>query len=167
MITKKCSKCNKEKPLSDFHKDKKGKFGVRSDCKDCVSKRHNQYSQEKYSNWKKKHQKQGTVIYWNYRARKVNERALNIHNVKTKITGEELFNKFNSNAKICYYCGVDITHDKCHIEHKNSMYNGGENHINNIVFSCGKCNLTKNNKSDVEFFNYIKTLYFNLKDKYE
>jgi hypothetical protein len=35
MQTKVCSKCGKEKPLSEFHKDKQGKFGVRNHCKFC------------------------------------------------------------------------------------------------------------------------------------
>jgi hypothetical protein len=35
MQTKICSKCNKEKPLSDFYKHEKGKFGVHSICKCC------------------------------------------------------------------------------------------------------------------------------------
>lgn len=37
--TKTCIKCNKEKPISEFHKEKAGKFGVRSDCKECHCKR--------------------------------------------------------------------------------------------------------------------------------
>lgn len=36
MIQKKvCSKCDIEMPVSDFHKCKGGRFGVRSDCKFC------------------------------------------------------------------------------------------------------------------------------------
>lgn len=31
-----CTKCNIEKPLSDFSKDSKGKFGVKSKCKQCI-----------------------------------------------------------------------------------------------------------------------------------
>ena len=33
-----CSKCNIEKPLSDFYKRKDTKFGVRKDCKTCANK---------------------------------------------------------------------------------------------------------------------------------
>lgn len=35
--TKICSKCKKEKPLSEFHKDPRGKDGYRSTCKECRS----------------------------------------------------------------------------------------------------------------------------------
>lgn len=30
-----CKKCNVDKPLSEFHKEPKGKYGVRRDCKSC------------------------------------------------------------------------------------------------------------------------------------
>ena len=43
MQTKTCTKCNVEKALTEFYKDKKGKYGVRSDCKDCAK------------SWKKEH----------------------------------------------------------------------------------------------------------------
>jgi hypothetical protein len=33
-VTKTCTKCLKEKPFEDFHKEKQGKFGLRSKCKD-------------------------------------------------------------------------------------------------------------------------------------
>lgn len=34
-ILKICSKCHRELPLSEYHKEKKGKYGVRSLCKQC------------------------------------------------------------------------------------------------------------------------------------
>lgn len=37
-IIKKCSICNKDKELSNFYKQAKGKFGVKSSCKDCEKK---------------------------------------------------------------------------------------------------------------------------------
>tara|TARA_Y100001937_G_C6999838_1_gene275927 strand:+ start:109 stop:648 length:540 start_codon:yes stop_codon:yes gene_type:complete len=38
MIPKKiCTKCNIEKPFSDFHKDRTTKIGVRSQCKQCIA----------------------------------------------------------------------------------------------------------------------------------
>lgn len=32
---KKCTKCGVEKPLSEFHKHKSGKNGIRAQCKNC------------------------------------------------------------------------------------------------------------------------------------
>jgi hypothetical protein len=44
--TKECSKCGQEKPLSGFHKGKRYRLGVKSQCKVCVSERGKQYHQE-------------------------------------------------------------------------------------------------------------------------
>jgi hypothetical protein len=35
-MTKICTKCNTKKPLDNFAKDKNGKYGVKSKCKECV-----------------------------------------------------------------------------------------------------------------------------------
>jgi hypothetical protein len=38
-MLKACSKCKKQKPLSDFHKHTTAKDGLRPDCKACVKER--------------------------------------------------------------------------------------------------------------------------------
>ncbi len=43
ILMKICSKCGKEKPLSDFNKHSEGKYGVRPDCKDCQHAYKKQY----------------------------------------------------------------------------------------------------------------------------
>lgn len=57
MNTKVCSKCGKELPLSEFHKDKRSKDGLTSQCKDCVKQYHHEHKEEiaEYmKQWKKK-----------------------------------------------------------------------------------------------------------------
>lgn len=39
MLNKKCTKCTKEKRLSEFHKSPTGRYGRRTDCKECVKNR--------------------------------------------------------------------------------------------------------------------------------
>lgn len=41
--TKICSKCGRELSISEFHKDKSHKDGLRSECKECTSKRNKKY----------------------------------------------------------------------------------------------------------------------------
>lgn len=36
MQTKTCTKCGEEKALTEFHKHQTGKYGVKSECKECV-----------------------------------------------------------------------------------------------------------------------------------
>jgi hypothetical protein len=41
MDSKICSNCKKELTIDNFHKKRAGKFGVRSDCRECYNKRNN------------------------------------------------------------------------------------------------------------------------------
>lgn len=45
MLSKICTKCITEKPVSDFYKHKGGKHGVKSQCKGCVDARNNAYKE--------------------------------------------------------------------------------------------------------------------------
>ena len=45
METKKCTKCGRELPLSDFGKDARSKDGLLSGCKNCVNK----YARDHYA----------------------------------------------------------------------------------------------------------------------
>lgn len=45
MITKVCTKCGKKLPISEFNKNVGGKYGVRSICKVCCSKRAKAYNE--------------------------------------------------------------------------------------------------------------------------
>jgi len=43
VIAKVCTKCGVEKELTEFHKEKSKKYGVRNQCKTCVCKRMMEY----------------------------------------------------------------------------------------------------------------------------
>ena len=45
LMTKKCSKCDEVKPLEGFHKNKKAKDGMQSQCKECGRQQCRQYYQ--------------------------------------------------------------------------------------------------------------------------
>ena len=54
MKTKICSKCHIEKPISEFGKAKKGKYGVRGDCIECVKKYQKEYRNKEENKQKAK-----------------------------------------------------------------------------------------------------------------
>ena len=57
-MKKTCSKCGVEKAVSEFHKCKTGKYGVRGDCKECNIKRvmkYNGNNTEKHKEYKKRY----------------------------------------------------------------------------------------------------------------
>lgn len=64
MQEKQCSKCEEIKSFSEFHKNKTGKFGLKSHCKICRGKHMNAYArrpevQEHRSNYNKEYRTEG------------------------------------------------------------------------------------------------------------
>ncbi|MDE2107210.1 MAG: HNH endonuclease, partial [Patescibacteria group bacterium] len=43
----------------------------------------------------------------------------------------------------CYYCGVILTTDSFHVDHKIPKYSNGTDDLNNLVPTCIKCNIAK------------------------
>ena len=56
-VTKSCTKCGKEKPLSEFCKEKGGKDGIRSHCKVCRNKYHKKHQLENKAEIDLRHKK--------------------------------------------------------------------------------------------------------------
>ena len=71
-----------------------------------------------------------------------------------KETAIDIFNKLikKYNGK-CAYCG-QICIEKYHIDHKIPLVKGGGNEFENLALSCPRCNLSKNDKTDVEYIGY-------------
>lgn len=174
MQEKVCTSCGIKKPISEFYKDKCGLHGVRSKCKECDKKRHqNYYSNNKQyvlnqvSEWKSKIKQEKSLPFWNMRANKINDRCKR-HGVFGLVTGEELSNLFEAQKHKCFYCEIGLI-DDIHIDHITPISKGGENTIDNIAITCKHCNLHKSDNvfDEEEFFNYVKYNYFRLKGKYE
>lgn len=53
----------------------------------------------------------------------------------------------------CTYCG---SHESLQVDHKFPRSRGGGNEISNLQWLCSKCNLTKNSRTEDEFFEYMK-----------
>jgi len=163
-VKKTCSKCKRELDVSMFHRERKGKDGLRAECKDCVRKK----CQDNYVH----HRENGTLRYWNFRASTINGHAIERYGITEKVTALELFNLFNNSKGECCYCGEQLTPKSCHVDHKISLSSGGTNNVDNLVISCPRCNLIKSSKSEKqeidehEFFLYISKIYNRLKPKY-
>ena len=70
-----CSKCGIEKPITEFHKNKIGKYGVRGNCKECVKLYKKQYNEDnkerikQYYENNKEHYKQYYKQYYENKAK--------------------------------------------------------------------------------------------------
>ena len=63
MELKRCSKCDKIKPLSDFHKDKSKKSGYKSQCKSCLDTEEKREYSRKYRESHKEYYKEKHAEY--------------------------------------------------------------------------------------------------------
>jgi chromatin segregation and condensation protein Rec8/ScpA/Scc1 (kleisin family) len=66
---KTCTKCGAEKPLSEFHKHKKGKGGLNAWCKSCI----NEYGRKRHEENREK-MKERNRKYYEENREKVKER---------------------------------------------------------------------------------------------
>jgi len=136
-----CSVCGDEKPLSDFHKNGKDKFGnaaYRPECKKCY-----------------------TTI------RNINRKKLNkfFNNTKHR-TGEIVDITYDDWKETmlyfkdaCAYCGTGRTRsNKLTKDHVVPVVKGGRTIKNNVIPSCSSCNCSKSD-SDLEVW-YRKQPFF-------
>ena len=110
---KKCSRCQKQKTIDCFAKDKKGRNGVRSICKDCHAvwmKKYNSEHQEE-NREKQKH-------------RDAKRPKGSRHNIDQK-TYNEMLNKFDGK---CWACKENPA---THVDHDHNCCP--------TTYSCGKC----------------------------
>ena len=80
--------------------------------------------------------------------------------MKTKqgdVTSNQLL-KLQQNAKVCYWCGINLKGKATHIDHYIPISKGGEHTLSNLVASCDKCNLIKHAKDPFVFANSIGKL---------
>jgi len=98
MQLKICSKCGKEKEISEFHNNLGGIFGVRGDCKVCEKQYKHKYNQSESAKISVKNYHSNNP--WISRLNQIKQRCNNINNefyycyggrgIKCKITSEEL-----------------------------------------------------------------------------
>ena len=66
---------------------------------------------------------------------------------------QELLEKQNYK---CAYCGVDLNVTGKHLDHIIPISRGGLHTANNVHWTCPKCNTSKNNKLEDEWFDWLK-----------
>ena len=135
-----CSKCDKEKFISCFNKDKNTKDKLHCWCRDCRKLYYQKYDKEYY--WKNKLKIQNKGI----------EKRYNI----TLEQYDQMFEQQNGN---CVICGLPELMCRLSVDHNHKT---GE--IRSLL--CRKCNLLvgniENNKELLKrIFNYLKINEFN------
>lgn len=75
-----------------------------------------------------------------------------------KLTAVEVFRTLSIHQFKCVYCGIDLIHGHWHLDHFKSIARGGKNVLENVVPSCGVCNIMKGVLEGDQFFNMCKTV---------
>lgn len=173
-MNKKCSKCGIEKSIDDFHKAKRGKFGVRGECKSCSSIYNLSYtiSPEKRLQYRKTYERNNPMRYWVYTALKSHKRKGFLINV----TPEFVYNLAVVSPH-CFYCGslLDYTTPRgkrntvglSNLPTIDRIDNGNNINEDNIRIICCRCNSTKYDRTELEFYNYCNKIVNMLRDKYK
>jgi len=166
--TKQCTKCGKTKPLTEFHKDKGGKYGVQSRCKACKNAAAAKYRAEnpekvraavaKYyaensekvlasqAKYKKANPDKYRAIKQRYRAKK--------RNAQGTFTAADWKAKLEYYGYRCRYCGIhksETSEGWLEADHAIPLSQGGTNFISNIVPACKSCNCSKGTKTFTEY----------------
>ncbi len=172
---KKCSRCGQWKHISEFHKTKNGKYGVRSICKECANKytkeyyeSNTEYYKEYYENnkdCKKKYAKEYRENVTNYKRQKI---GISLRKHKKQgydvlVTTDECMGMDNDH---CFYCGCRLeweygtgfTNCSPTIDRKEN-----ENTLtkDNIVFACRSCNGIKGDGTTKEMIERCKRVVAN------
>ena len=139
-----CTSCGEQLNVNGFKVDLKGADGRRTVCKYCDNKRvYAKYRENK-----------GTLslAFWNKRATSVNSNK----RVKTDtfITGLQLKELYDKQNGLCHYCKVELG-SIFHVDHKDSLYRGGQHHIDNICITCEPCNRLKYTMNENEFLTFL------------
>lgn len=165
MCVKKCKVCEIEKSFDEFHKMKKGLYGVRTTCKECrkiekseylkkdyVIEKNKKYYQEHKEEIRERVKKHRWTINGQYHEYKKNAKK---RGLDFELTQKDCEPYFNTN---CHYCGdefIGLGMDR--------LDNSIGYKLENIVSCCYKCNIMKHTNSKEEFLQHIKKILNNIK----
>lgn len=157
MQTKVCTKCKKEKPLTEFSSSNPTSDGYNSWCKGCVNKASRKWS------------KTASGIYSTIKAR-VNFCRKN-HNGyrsgskrKMNISRKEFIEWYDNQPRVCHYCGLreealhsdgDMYNDKINRLTVDCMDNNLGYVKDNLILCCGRCNSIKSDFLSYDEMKYI------------
>ena len=89
-----------------------------------------------------------------FRAR---ERKKRIRETKDgTITKESLDKMYEKQLHRCDYCGCDLYKYGKHLDHIFPLIRGGRHTLSNVHWVCPKCNLSKNDKTEEEWFDMLE-----------
>jgi len=130
-----CSRCGQEKPLSDFHKDSRGKDGYRAECKACKQKIDEGYRENNAGK----------------RRRYYLSRRGHVYSGKIDSDIDGYITMLMKNEHFCWYCNKRIIGHK-NLDHIVPLHDGGTHTKDNLAIACQSCNDSKKKTMLMEIF---------------
>ena len=152
-VFKKCTKCGEIKLATsdNFNKDKKGKYGLRSRCKECV-KQYRENNKDKIKESQKKYRlsEKGKRTAFNFRSK----RRFKEENQGNGITKEQWLEMMDFFEWTCAYSGEYIggNSEERSIDHIIPLSKGGENEVWNCVPMLRSLNSSKRDKDMLSWY---------------
>jgi 5-methylcytosine-specific restriction endonuclease McrA len=150
--TVRCARCRKWKPIADYVMVRsRGK--PRSYCKACDSV----YFHEMRGTPAAKRKPYRPAYRLTEEEKRVNKRERNrlAHHARRAAgpapSKSELADLLRAQRERCAYCLTQISDDSFHIDHKMPVSRGGTNAIENLQYTCPRCNMLKGAMTDEEF----------------
>jgi hypothetical protein len=137
-----CKRCNILKDFSQFYKQKKGKFGLKPECKDCIklyNKANSEYQSLYFKNYRKDNKEHISKIKkeWENNKRKTDPLFKLKQNLRHRTNSAFKSKYWQKNNTTKYLLGCEFEQAKQHIETKftegMSWSNYGKWHIDHII----------------------------------
>ena len=153
--TKYCKRCDRELPLSNFHKDRKSKDGLAFYCRNCTANYSHSYVMKTTND-----------PHYIYKQLKAVNKSKNRKQVY--LTEDEFVEWYICEPKICAYCDIPEENLMILPEHYkmnrtrlavDCKTNSLEYRKGNIVLACGRCNSVKGDIFNYETFREIAQKY--------
>jgi len=167
--------CHKIKNISLFTPSKRGKYGRHCICREC----RNLYARKKFAEHPELRRKYKKTYADKYPIKEWCRAAIGSHKRKGYIVkfGVKELLSIAEKTSYCKYCNNKLDYDTKYGKRKNipkennptiDRINGEKIlTVDNVEIICWKCNTTKLNRTEEEFYKYSKQIYNKLKNKYE
>lgn len=141
-----CNRCSVEYELDFFRKDKRGKYGVRSICKNCDNNYYQKYYENNFDRMIQTVVNYRKTEKW-YEVRRLSTakyRCLIRTNSDNTVNYEATLNILKKQNFKCPLCSLEIKDRKTrHLDHIIPISKWWHHTIRNVQWLCCKCNLRK------------------------
>jgi 5-methylcytosine-specific restriction endonuclease McrA len=171
---KKCGRCQQEKPLDQFGKDKHSRDGLTKHCKDCKREFHKSYRENNREKWladkkasrsrnikkdlayKRKYYAEHKQEAADYQREYAKRNPAKVEKIKAVYRSRRLKDCYTVldreiqriKGSPCFACG---SVERIEVDHVVPLSRGGRHSIGNLMPLCRSCNASKGGKLLVEW----------------